>query len=208
MKLGAGVAERVQVHARGPLDDLLPGVAVEVSDRRPGQELQVVDRLGEVRPELTAAGDAPGGEEVLPGRLVVRERHVERPVEPGRGRDQAKAGAVEVRERGRADRRDQRVVRLGRVAVGLERDVGAPGAAVAGLAVRVEDVREPVVGHRADLRAAAAAAADVPDHRVARDALAHHRQELRVDDRGLRRPARQERPARVVVAVRLDRVDA
>jgi hypothetical protein len=32
----------------------------------PGQELQVVDRLGEVRPKLTAAGDAPGGEEVLP----------------------------------------------------------------------------------------------------------------------------------------------
>jgi len=189
VKLGAGVAERVQVHARGPLDDLLPGVAVEVSDRRPGQELQVVDRLGEVRPELTAAGDAPGGEEVLPGRLVVRERHVERPVEPGRGRDQAKAGAVEVRERGRADRRDQRVVRLGRVAVGLERDVGAPGAAVAGLAVRVEDVREPVVGHHADLRAAPAAAVHVADDRISRDSLPHDRKELPGDNRDPSRPA-------------------
>jgi hypothetical protein len=85
MELRACCAEGVQVHARGPLHDLLPRASVEVRDRRAGEELEIVDRLGEVRPELAAARDIPGGDEVLPVRLVIGERDVERPVEP-RGR--------------------------------------------------------------------------------------------------------------------------
>jgi hypothetical protein len=82
------------------------------------------------------------------------------------------------------------VVGLCPVPVRLERDVGAAGLPVAGLAVRVEDVGEAVVRHRADLGPVAAATADVPDHGVARDSLADDGQELRVDDRRLRRPPR------------------
>jgi hypothetical protein len=206
--LGAGVAERVQVHARGSLHDLLAAAPVEVGDGRAGEELEIVDRLREVGSQLTPAADAPGAEEILPSRLVVGERDVQRPAEPGGGRDEAQAGSVEVREGRGANRRDERMIRLGAVAVGLQRDVGAARLPVAGLAVRIEDVGEAVVGHRADLRPVAASAADVADHRVAGDPLTHHREELGVDDRRLRRPPRQERSAGVIVAVGLDRVQA
>ena len=87
--------------------------AVDVGDRRAGEELEVVHRLREAGPQLAAAGDAPGGEEVLPGRLVLGQRDVERAAEPGGGRDEGESRPVEVRERRVADRRERAGGRAG-----------------------------------------------------------------------------------------------
>src|SRR5206468_1620390 len=110
-QLGAGGAERIQVHARGSRDDLLTGRAVQVGHGGPGQELEIVDRLREARAKLAPTRHTPGCEEVLAGGLVVGEGNVERPTEPGGGGYEAQPGSVQVGERRQADRGDQWVVR-------------------------------------------------------------------------------------------------
>ena len=174
-----------------------PGKPVDVGDRGPGEELEVVHRLRVVGQQSATVLQAPGGYVVLAGPLVLGDDHVEGANQAG-GRGEQRHPAAEVGERGMADRRDQRVIGLVREAVGLHRPVMAAAVlAEAGLAVRCEDVRLAVVRHRTDLRAGAArgaAAGRLGDDRIAGHALADDRQQLRVEDADLHRPTGQVRP--------------
>ena len=207
-RLGAGDVVGVEEVARRALDDLGRRPAADVGDRRAGQELQVLHVMREARLEVAGRRE-PGVDVIVGGELLVGQDDREQAPDAGGGRREAELSAAgEVAECALADRRDRGHVRAGGGAALRLHDpvVAALVIAIERGAVRVQEIRR--TGGGEDARLERAVAVDVGERRRRVDALADVREDLGGEEGDLRRPAGEEGPAAVVVAVLVDGVDA